>query len=675
MQKSQDIKKRIQRLIKEIQKHNYEYYVNDAPLISDHQYDLLYKELVNVETSNPALVSPQSPTQKVGGQPIETFNQVKHTSPMLSLNNAFDKEDLIAFDKRIKDDLGAKNIEYTLEPKFDGLAVTLIYKNGLLNIGATRGDGNTGENVTHNLKTIRSIPTELDGKNIAPLIEVRGEVLMYKEDFLKLNQRQENTGQKIFANPRNAAAGSLRQLDPKITAQRPLRFLAYSVDLFNNNKILNNQSEGLEFLKKLKIPTSNLTSLANDVNELIKYYEKIISLRDKLPFDIDGVVYKVNSLNLRDELGFVSKAPRWAIAHKFPAEEVETEIISIDVQVGRTGAITPVARLKAANVGGVTVTNATLHNEDELIRKDIFIGDFVFIRRAGDVVPEVVSSIKSKRPITAKKFIMPKKCPVCSSVLIKEEGEAIVRCPAGYLCNAQKKQGIMHFVSRKAMDVDGLGEKIIDQLLDKKIVKDVGDLYLLKLDQLINLERFALKSAQNLISSIDKSRNTTLARFIYALGIRGVGEATARDLAKQFGTIDQLKNQTKDTLELVNDIGPTVANFIFSYFNNSHNLKLIHKLIECQITWQTEAIKTKKLIEKVNNKIFVLTGTLPRLKRDEAKDLILSYGGKVTGSVSKKTDYVLAGEDAGSKLDSAKELNIEIIDEKTLLKWLGENNK
>ena len=670
MKSDKDLKAKVAALRHDIQEHNYRYYVEDNPLVTDKHYDLLFRELVDLEESNPSIVTSDSPTQRVGNAPSDTFDPVMHSKPMLSLNNAFDEEELISFDKRIKSDLGISNVEYSVEPKFDGLAVSLTYKNGLFVLGATRGDGYSGENVTHNIRTIKSIPLKLKTKDLPPHIEIRGEIIMYKDDFKQLNKNQAKDELKVFANPRNAAAGSLRQLDAHVTASRPLRFLAYSIEFIGSNKKLISHEEGLELLRSLRVPTTSLSSKVNDVEGLTNYYKKITALRSELPFDIDGVVYKVNSLNYQDELGFVSRAPRWAIAHKFAAEEVESEIMGIDVQVGRTGAITPVARLKPAKVSGATVTNATLHNEDELRRKDVHIGDFVIIRRAGDVVPEVVSVIKSKRPNTASAFRMPTKCPVCKSKLVREEGGAVLRCLAGNMCSAQRKQSIMHFVSRKAMDIDGLGEKIINQLIENKLISDVADIYFLEINQLLSLDRFAEKSARNLIDSINKSKQTTLPRFVYALGIRGVGESTARDLAKEFGTIQSLMKQTEDKLADIKDIGPTVSSFTHEFFQLSSNRELIEKLIKGGVVYPVEAEKKVRLVPEIQAKTFVLTGTLATLKRDEAKEMILAHGGKVAGSVSKKTSYLLAGKDAGSKLEAAQSMNIEVIQEQDLINWI-----
>jgi len=658
-------KKELDILINQIQSHSYSYYVEDNPNISDSEFDELYKQLVNIESQYPELITSESPTQRVGAETNKAFKQVKHLKPMLSLNNVFTHDELIAFDKRLCDEIGIENIEYSAEPKFDGLAVSLIYEEGKFLMGATRGDGIVGEDITHNLKTIKSIPLKLEGKNIPRRIEVRGEVVMLIKDFNLLNKKQAKLSEKLFANPRNAAAGSLRQIDPKITAKRPLSFFAYSIFLFENQRQLDSHSAGLKLLSDFKIPTSRLAVVTKSTEGLQNYYDEIIKTRSKLPFDIDGVVYKVNSLNHQDELGFISKAPRWATAHKFPAEEAKTVVLDISVQVGRTGSITPVARLKPVIVAGVKVTNATLHNEDELRKKDIYIGDHVVVRRAGDVIPEVVKVIKENRSNLVKKFEMPKNCPVCKSSLSKDQDEAVLRCLNGLNCKAQKKQGVMHFCSRKAMDIDGLGEKIVDQLLEAKLIDGFSDIFGLKKEQLVKLERFAEKSAENLIEAIEKSKNTTLARLIYALGIRNVGESTASDLAQHFKSIEKIKTATIEELEEVDDIGPTVSKSINQYFNDKSKYNQIISILNMGVVF--EKIKNTKENRELKGLTFVLTGTLPSLNREEAKSLISKCGGKVTNSVSKKTDYVVAGADAGSKLNTAKTLNIKILNEVELL--------
>ena len=657
-------KLRIQKLKAQIIKYNNAYYIDDTPTITDASFDLLYKELVDIERQFPLLIKIDSPTQRVGGKAKIAFSQITHEKPMLSLSNAFDSKDLEAFDKRICDELGLKEVKYVVEPKFDGLAVTILYIDGALKMAATRGDGNIGEDVTHNIKTIKTLPLKLSAQNPANRIEIRGEVIMHKDDFDKLNKNQKKSGLKMFANPRNAAAGSLRQLDSVVAANRPLRFYAYSID---SSQAMKSQEQGLEVLKQLKIPTSGLTKTVIGVKQLINYYQYIEGIRKDLPYDIDGVVYKVNSLNHQDELGFLSKAPRWAIAHKFAAEQAETEILDITVQVGRTGSITPVARLKPIFVSGVTVTNATLHNEDEMKRKDILIGDYVRIRRAGDVVPEVINAIHEKRPGNARKFIMPTKCPECGSALVKELGEAVLRCNAGMDCKAQKKQSLMHFCSRKAMDIDGLGEKIIDQLIDANLINTFSDIYKIEKEQLTVLERFADKSAANLISSIEKSKTTTLGKFIYALGIRNVGEATSTDIAKHYGTIDIIIEQNEEALQQVYEIGPTVAKSIYQYFSDNRNTKQIESLVANGVAWSPIESMSHEVNSKLNGLTFVLTGTLKNLKRDEAKSLIHRCGGKVTGSVSKNTSYLVAGEEAGNKLSNAIELNISVLSEEELI--------
>lgn len=656
---------RLSELIELINEHNYQYYVLDNPNISDSDYDKLFQELLNIENNYPELLTSNSPSQRVGAEPSEAFKQIKHTTAMLSLGNAFYEDDLIAFNKRICDELDLVDIEYTAEPKFDGLAVTIHYENGNLKLAATRGDGYTGEDVTHNIKTINTIPLTISLKDLPSQFEVRGEVFMLKNDFLLLNKSQSEKGEKTFANPRNAAAGTLRQLDPSVAVKRPLRFYAYNI-FSSTTQITNSQAESFEILKKYKIPTTQHIKVIKGVEGMMSYYKEINDLRPSLPFDIDGVVYKVNLFKHQDNLGFVSRAPRWAIAHKFPAEEAHTELLGIDVQVGRTGSITPVARLRPVQVAGVTVMNATLHNEDELRRKDIHIGDHVVVRRAGDVVPEVVRVILEKRPQDAKKFEMPNICPSCNSILVKDKDEAVLRCINGISCPAQKKQGLMHFVSRKAMNIDGLGEKIIDQLMDSNLLNQTSDFYRLKKEQLLSLERFAEKSADNLIKSIENSKNTSMARFIYALGIRNVGEATANDLANHFGNLNKIKQASLDQLIEVRDIGPTVAESIFKYFNSSESVNEIEQLVSLGIHWQDIKLDLNKNRE-LEGQVFVLTGTLPKLKRDEAKALIMNAGGKVSGSVSKNTDYVVAGDEAGSKLEAAKKLNITIIDESKLI--------
>ena len=661
-----------------IRLYDFQYYVQDAPTVSDNEYDGLFRELQALEAKHPNLVTPDSPTQRVGGSPVRAFSSITHRVAMLSLNNAFGDDELNAFDKRVREGLGLNQVEYAVEPKFDGLAITLTYENGIFTQGATRGDGYTGEDVTHNLKTIRSIPQRLNIQKPPKLLEVRGEVLMFKADFDVLNQQQESRGDKVFANPRNAAAGSLRQLDPNITATRPLSFFAYGLGANHGVPELNTQSACMNYLESLRLPVSNLRAVVKGAEGLLGFYEKVGAQRASLPFDIDGVVYKVNSLAQQAELGFVSRAPRWAIAHKFPAEEALTIVEGIDVQVGRTGAITPVARLKPVFVGGVTVTNATLHNEDEMRRKDVRIGDTVSIRRAGDVIPEVVGVVLEKRPSNALLFTMPTECPVCGSHIKKQQEEAVARCTGGIFCAAQRKQAMIHFASRKAMDIEGFGDKLVEQLVDSNLANNLADIYRLDFHALTNLDRMAEKSAQNIIDALEKSKKTTLARFIYALGIRNVGEATAKDLARYFGNVEAVQDANIEQLQQVPDVGPIVAESIVNFFSEAHNREIINSLISpielggAGIHWDAVAAKSNAT-GVFTGKTFVLTGTLPTLGREDAKALIENVGGKVSGSVSKKTDFVVAGADAGSKLTKAQELGVGVIDETDLLKMLSDS--
>ncbi len=645
--------------------YDYHYYVLDAPLVSDQEYDGLFRQLLALEQAFPALITPDSPSQRVGGQPADGFDSVQHRQAMLSLNNAFSQEELEAFDKRIREALELDQVNYAVEPKFDGLAITLTYEHGLFVQGATRGDGYTGENVTHNLKTIRAIPSRLPTESPPALLEVRGEVLMLKKDFERLNQQQAASGGKLFANPRNAAAGSLRQLDPSLTAKRPLHFFAYGLGASEGAPVLRSQDQAMQYLADLRFPVSTLRAVKTGAAGLQDYYAMIGQQRSQLPFDIDGVVYKVNEFALQETLGFVSRAPRWAIAHKFPAEEATTVVEAIEVQVGRTGAITPVARLRPVFVGGVTVTNATLHNEDELRRKDILIGDSVVVRRAGDVIPEVVSVNLDMRPADARRFEMPTQCPECGSHVVRPEDEAVARCTGGLICPAQRKQAITHFASRRAMDIEGLGEKLVDQLVEKQLVQHLDDVYRLTLAQLTGLERMAEKSAHNVLTAIAHSKQTTLARFIYALGIRNVGEATAKDLAQHFGSLEALLAADVASLMRVNDVGPIVAEATYQFFQEPHNREVIAAMQALGVHWPEQSPSARS--QHLQGCIFVLTGTLPTLKRDEAQALIEAAGGKVSGSVSAKTSYVVAGAEAGSKLEKAQQLGVTILDEQALL--------
>ena len=654
-------------LRREIEQHNYQYYVLDQPLIPDAQYDVLFRELQELEARHPELRVPDSPTQRVGAAPAEAFEGVTHRVPMLSLNNAFGDEEVEAFDRRMREALGKDTIDYAVEPKFDGLAVNLTYEHGVFKLGATRGDGYTGENVTANLRTIRSIPLKL---SVAPtLVEVRGEVLMLRKEFEGLNRAQRERGEKEFVNPRNAAAGALRQLDPRITATRKLAFVAYGVGAADGTPAFATQSELLDYFAANRFPVATERSVVRGLPALLDYYHRIGEVRAGLAYEIDGVVYKVNDLAAQQRLGFVSRAPRFAVAHKFPAEEAISEVLAVDVQVGRTGALTPVARLKPVFVGGVTVTNATLHNEDEVRRKDIRIGDTVVVRRAGDVIPEVVRVVMDKRPDNAREFVMPAACPVCGSKVERLEDEAAARCTAGLYCPAQRKQAILHFASRRAMDIEKLGEKLVDQLVEKGIVETAADLYRIDAATLAGLERMAEKSAANVVESIERSKRTTLARLIYSLGIRNVGETTARDLALHFGELDPLMAADEEMLQRVLDVGPVVARSIAQFFTEPHNRKVVEGLRAAGVVY--ERVSKPPARSGISGKTFVLTGTLPRLTRDEAKERILQAGGKVVGSVSKKTDYLVAGADPGSKYDKARELGVALLDEDGLLELLG----
>ncbi len=667
----QDIKDRLKNLKKTIQEHDHAYYLLDDPLISDHEYDSLFQELKKIESENPHLITPDSPTQRVGGRPLDEFKQITHKKPMLSLGNAFGNDELNAFYKRVTETLDITDIEFSAELKFDGLAISLFYEEGVLKYAATRGDGLVGEDVTHNIKTMKVIPLRLRSDNPPKILELRGEVLMNKEDFLELNEQQKKQDLKVFANPRNAAAGSLRQLDPAVTAKRKLQFFAYGLGEVDTSVHFDYHSQMIDFIESLGVPVSKYSEIVQNNIEMEAYFQKILGQRNALPFDIDGIVFKVNSIKSQNNLGFVSKAPRWAIAYKFPAEEAETIVNDITVQVGRTGAITPVARLKPVFVSGVTVTNATLHNEDEMNRKDIRIGDSVIVRRAGDVVPEVVRVILEKRPNHAIKFTMPKQCPICGSDIERIDGEAAQRCTGQYKCNAQIKQGISHFISRKAMNIDGLGEKIVDQLFEQGMLKNIADIYKLDFAVIENMDRFGKKSVENLKESIEISKKTTLGKFIYALGIRNVGEATSKELAAHFRSLDNLFNATVEDYLLVNDIGPVVAESLVKYFHNANNQQIINSIIASGISWPTLK-EINAINSKLNNQTFVVTGTLNSFSRDEIKDLIEANGGKVSGSVSKKTSYVIVGDNPGSKADKASELGVPIITEINLMEMLND---
>jgi DNA ligase (NAD+) len=664
------IKERVDALRRQLNEHAYRYYVLDEPIISDAEYDRLYRELEELERQYPELISPDSPTQRVGDKPLEGFKQVKHEIPMLSLGNVFDEDELRAWDKRIRELTGLEEVEYSAEPKLDGLAISLLYENGQLVRAATRGDGSTGEDVTANVRTIKAIPLRLRGENPPRRLEVRGEVIMPRSGFKAYNEWARKHGEKEFANPRNAAAGSLRQLDPRKTAGRPLSFFAYSMGIADGVPDFSKHSQVLDWFKTLGIPVNPLNRVVHGYSGMLDYYRWMQSIRDDLDYDIDGVVFKVNDLALQEKLGFATKSPRWAIAHKFPAEEATTRVRAIDVQVGRTGSITPVARLEPVKVGGVTVTNATLHNEDEVRRKDIRVGDTVIVRRAGDVIPEVVRVVPEKRPAGAKPFEMPIRCPVCDSVLEKPEDEAVRRCPAGLSCDAQFKQALKHFVSRKAMDIEGLGEKLIEQLVDAGLLKNPADIYRLSKEQLAGLERMGEKSAENVLKAIEKSKQTTLPRFLYALGIREVGEATAENLAQHFKDLDAIREASIEELQAVPDVGPVVAEHIYHFFRNPKNQHVIDDLLEQGIYWPAIEDNSDRP-RPLAGKNIVLTGSLDSMSRSEAKAALKQLGARVSGSVSKNTDLVVAGVKAGSKLAKAEQLGVPVKDEAWLTDLLN----
>lgn len=681
------IEEEIIKITKELNYHNLQYHTYDNPVIGDAEYDQLFRKLLELEEKYPDFKQSDSPTQKVGGVVLNKFEQIEHTIPMLSLGNIFSNidstdvlsrhEELFQFTNRLAKELSheLESLEFVASPKYDGVAISLIYQDGVLTRAVTRGDGFTGEDVTNNVKTIRNIPLVLNSDLLPPkLLEVRGEILILNNDFIKLNQEQIANNGKIYANPRNLAAGSIRQLDSSITANRPLKFYAYALTQHSEDigvsKFFNDE---LNLLKSLGFSIADECKLLKGPSQLIDYYENMLSQRSKLSFGIDGVVYKLNSREYQDKLGFVARAPRFAIAHKFPAEEVESEILHIDVQVGRTGALTPVAKIRPVNVGGVIVSNATLHNQDEINRKDVRIGDVVLVRRAGDVIPEIVRSLPERRVIELELFTMPTECPACGSHVVQEDGEAILRCSAGLYCLAQKKQAITHFASKLALNIDGMGEKSVEQFVDNGLINSVPDIYRLSEDQLINLDRFGAKSASNLLVAIENSKNTTLPRLIYALGIRHVGEASAKDLAKAFGSLDNLRNANKEQLLQVHDIGDVVADSIIDFFSEEHNNQVIDELISLGLTYPL--IEAKNLYHpEVTGKTFVITGSFINYKRDDIKALFEEYGAKVAGSVSKKTDFVIVGSDAGSKLDKANELGIALIDEDMLHHLIEELN-
>ncbi|MDE1337041.1 NAD-dependent DNA ligase LigA [Vibrio aestuarianus] len=668
---TQTIQNQLNQLRETLHYHSVRYYVEDSPEIPDAEYDRLMRELLELEAQHPELITLDSPSQRVGGKPLDGFEQVKHEIPMLSLDNAFDDDELDAFHKRIQDRLATTELDaFCCEPKLDGLAVSLLYENGVLIQAATRGDGTTGENITENVRTISAIPLKLQGEGWPTRLEVRGEVFMPKAGFERLNQQALKTGDKTFVNPRNAAAGSLRQLDSKITAKRPLNFYAYSVGVVEGAELALSHYQRFLQLKAWGLPMCPETRLVNSLDEVKSYYQSILTRREQLAYEIDGVVIKVDDIQAQQQLGFVARAPRWAIAYKFPAQEEITVLNDVEFQVGRTGAITPVAKLEPIFVGGVTVSNATLHNADEIERLGVKIGDSVTIRRAGDVIPQVVSVVLDRRPASARDIIFPSHCPVCNSEIERVEGEAVARCTGGLVCQAQRKEALKHFVSRKALDVDGLGVKVIEQLVDKEMVKTPADLFRLKAGQLTILERMGPKSAQNIVNALEKSKLTTLARFLYSLGIREVGEATAANLALHFETLDNISQATFDELLEVQDVGVVVASHITSFFEQDKNKKVIEELMELGIQWPSVVKPSEDSVQPLLGKVVVLTGSLSQLSRSDAKAALQALGAKVTGSVSKNTDILFAGEAAGSKLAKAQELGIEIRTEQDLLSMM-----
>ncbi len=673
MNKNGSDQERIQQLREEISRHNYLYYVLDEPHIPDSEYDRLLRELQDLEAKHPELITSDSPTQRVGGEPLKRFAAVQHSIPMLSLDNAFSEDEFANFERRVKERLGtSQEIVYCAEPKLDGLAVSLRYENGILAQAATRGDGSKGEDVTHNVRTIQSVPLRLQGNEWPNVLEVRGEVFMPKAGFERFNEIARKAGQKEFVNPRNAAAGSLRQLDPKITATRPLNMFCYGFGEIDGGPLAETQSKSIEMLRQWGLQVSPELKTITGMKQCSEYFEMIGKRRDALEYDIDGVVYKVDLLQDQDELGFVARSPRWAIAWKFPAQEELTTVESVEFQVGRTGAITPVARLKPVFVGGVTVSNATLHNMDEVAKKDVRVGDTVFVRRAGDVIPEVVRVLLERREGHARPVQLPAQCPECGSDVIKPEGEAVARCSGGLYCAAQRKEAIKHFASRRAMDIEGLGDKLVEMIVDKGLVHDLADIYSLTHAQFAGLERMGDKSAENLIHALEKSKKTTLSRFIYSLGIREVGEVTAAALAGHFCNLEAIKQANADDLNAIEGIGPVMAEHITAFFQQSHNLEVIQKLLDAGVHWdEVQAPEADSQI--LSGKSFVITGTLSR-PRNEVKDELLALGAKVVGSVSKKTDYLIAGSDAGSKLAKAQKLDIAILDEDGLKELLSTLN-
>lgn len=667
-----NIQTQIDNLRKTLRQYEYEYHVLDNPTVPDSEYDRLFHQLKALELEHPEFLTSDSPTQRVGAKPLSGFSQIRHEIPMLSLDNAFSDEEFNAFVKRIEDRLIVlpKPLTFCCEPKLDGLAVSILYVNGILTQAATRGDGTTGEDITANIRTIRNIPLQLLTDNPPARLEVRGEVFMPHAGFERLNEYALEHGEKTFANPRNAAAGSLRQLDPNITSKRPLVLNAYGIGIAEGVELPSTHYSRLQWLKSIGIPVNPEIRLCNGTNKVLDFYRDMQNKRSSLGYDIDGTVLKINDIALQNELGFISKAPRWAIAYKFPAQEELTVLNDVEFQVGRTGAITPVAKLEPVFVAGVTVSNATLHNGDEIERLNIAIGDTVVIRRAGDVIPQIIGVLHERRPDNAKPIIFPKNCPVCDSQIIRIEGEAVARCTGGLFCAAQRKEALKHFVSRKAMDIDGVGGKLIEQLVDRELVHTPADLFKLDLTTLTRLERMGAKSAENALNSLEKAKSTTLARFIFALGIREVGEATALNLANHFKTLDALKAADIEELQQVPDVGEVVANRIFVFWREAHNVAVVDDLIAQGVHWET--VEVKEASENLfKDKTVVLTGTLTQMGRNEAKALLQQLGAKVSGSVSSKTDFLIAGDAAGSKLAKAQELNITVLTEEEFLEQVN----
>ncbi|WP_252176375.1 NAD-dependent DNA ligase LigA [Endozoicomonas sp. 4G] len=659
-----DAEQQVQALRKQINDHNYRYFVLDNPIITDASYDRLMQQLKSVETDFPELITPESPSQRVGAEPLTAFGQIRHELPMLSLDNAFNEDDLNDFDRRVRERLDTDSaVEYACEPKLDGIAVSLLYEKGLLVRGATRGDGTTGEDITLNVRTIASIPLQLLGEGWPDRLEVRGEIFMPRDGFEQLNKRAKARDEKVFVNPRNAAAGSLRQLDPKVTAKRPLDMYCYGAGIVAGGELPDRHADILERFKTWGLRVNPELRVVKGAAACGEYFARMSEKRETLPYEIDGIVYKVNRLVQQQQLGFVARAPRWAIAHKFPAQEEMTLLKDVEFQVGRTGAITPVARLEPVFVGGVTVSNATLHNMDEVARLDLKIGDTVVIHRAGDVIPKVVRAIPERRPEDARAIELPERCPVCDSDVERDEDEAAARCTGGLYCSAQRKQAIKHFASRKAMDIDGLGDKLVDQFVEKGLVETVADLYKLEVDSVASLERMGKKSATNLVNALKVSQKTTLARFIYGLGIREVGEATAQSLVAHYRELEAIRSATVDQLQEVDDVGPVVAAHIETFFRQEHNREVIDELLKVGLHWEAEAEPEADAAQPLADEVWVLTGTLHNMTRDEGKAILQKLGAKVTGSVSAKTTALLAGEKAGSKLTKAQNLGVRVVTE------------